>query len=145
MRATSAAAAATLAGIGGLHVAWARGSSWPFPDRERLAAAVAGVESGDFAPPGVTYVVSGLLLGAAGLLVAAEHGPASVRPLARLGSSVAGAVLLGRGAVGLARPGLLPAGDVAPFARLNRGLYSPLCLALGVAVGSTGLKQRFDG
>ena len=99
MRATSAAAAATLAGIGGLHVAWARGSSWPFPDRERLAAAVAGVESGDFAPPGVTYVVSGLL----------------------------------------------PAGDVAPFARLNRGLYSPLCLALGVAVGSTGLKQRFDG
>jgi hypothetical protein len=38
-----------------------------------------------------------------------------------------------RGVVGLARPGLLPAGDAPPFARLNAAVYSPLCLVLGAA------------
>jgi hypothetical protein len=52
-------------------------------------------------------------------------------------------VLLGRGVVGLVRPELLPAGDAPPFARLNRTVCSPLCVALGALVArSAGRRSQ---
>jgi hypothetical protein len=124
-------AAGTLAGIGAAHVAWAAGSSWPFGDRERLARAVDGVGADRFPSAAMSLGVAGLLLTAAGLIAAHERGRGG--RVSRLGTAGAAATLLGRGVVGLARPGLLPAGDAPPFARLNATLYSPLCLVLGAA------------
>ena len=123
-------AAGTLAAIGAVHVAWAAGSSWPFADRERLARAVDGVAADRFPGAGASVAVAGLLFTAAGLVAASRRGRGG--RLARAGTAAAGATLLGRGIVGVVRPGLLPAGDEPPFARLNATVYSPLCLALGV-------------
>jgi hypothetical protein len=124
-------AAGALAAIGAAHVAWAAGSSWPFADRGRLARAIDGVEADRFPSAATSLAVGGLLFTAAGLLAAHEGGRGG--RVARLGSAGVAATLLGRGIVGFVRPGLLPAGDAPPFARLNATVYSPLCLALGVA------------
>jgi hypothetical protein len=61
--------------------------------------------------------------------VEAEDFPGTV------GSAGVSAVLLARGAVGFARPDVLPAGHLPPFARLNATVYSPLCLMLGALAG----------
>ena len=123
--------AGTLAGIGAVHVAWAAGSAWPFADRERLARAIDGVGADRFPSAAMSLGVAGLLFTAAALIAAHERGRGG--QVARLGAAGAAVTLLGRGVVGLARPGLLPAGDAPPFARLNATVYSPLCLALGAA------------
>jgi hypothetical protein len=128
---TAVIAAGALAAIGALHVAWAAGASWPCADRERLARAVDGVGADRFPGAAMSLAVGGLLFTAGGLLAAHERGRGG--RVARLGTAAVGATLLGRGIVGLVRPGLLPAGDAPPFARLNATVYSPLCLALGAA------------
>jgi hypothetical protein len=117
--------------VGALHLAWARGASWPLRDRATLGAAVAGVREDNFPGTGVTFVAGGLFLAAAGLVALHERRGGRA---ARLGAGAVSAVLLARGAVGLARPGLLPAGEVPPFPRLNARLYSPLCLLGGAAI-----------
>jgi hypothetical protein len=136
-RAGGPAAAGVLAGVAALHFAWARGASWPFADRERLAAAVDGVAVEDFPGTGITFAVSGLLATAAGLVALQERGRS-----ARLGSAGVSAVLLGRGVVGLARPRLLPAGGRPPFRRLNALVYSPLCLLGGAVIARTVARPR---
>jgi hypothetical protein len=122
--ATTSAALFTLAGM---HAAWGAGTSWPLPDRDALADAVIG--AAEVPPPAACFAVSGALA-AAGALVAGWPGrrPAS----RRLGTSVVVGVLAGRGVLGLSgRTWLVsPASTSARFARLDRRVYSPLCLGL---------------
>jgi len=52
-------AAAGLAGLAGLHIAWAAGSSWPLRDRATLSEAVIG--HGRFPSPVACLAVAGVL------------------------------------------------------------------------------------
>ena len=127
-RAGIATASATLFALAGLHAAWGAGSAWPLPDREALADAVIG--AAEVPPPAACFAVSGALA-AAGALVAGW--PGGSRPaIRRLGTAAVVGVLAGRGALGLAgRTRLVsPTSTSARFARLDRRVYSPLCLAL---------------
>jgi hypothetical protein len=127
-RAGIATASAALFALAGLHAAWGAGSAWPLPDRDALADAVIG--AAEVPSPAACFAVSGALA-AAGALVAGW--PGGSRPaVRRLGTGTVVAVLAGRGALGLAgRIRLVsPASTSARFARLDRRVYSPLCLAL---------------
>ncbi|MGH3123176.1 MAG: DUF3995 domain-containing protein, partial [Streptosporangiaceae bacterium] len=116
--------------LGGLHAAWGAGSAWPFPDRRSLADAVIG--TAEVPGPAACFAVSGAL-GAAGALVAGW--PRGRPVLRRLGVAGAAGVLAGRGALGLAGQTRLvsPASLSERFSRLDRRVYSPLCLALASA------------
>ncbi|MEU6998955.1 DUF3995 domain-containing protein [Nonomuraea sp. NPDC046570] len=138
-RATAGVSAATLTTLAGLHVAWGLGSSWPLPDRESLADAVAGTTS--LPGRGACFAVAGAL-GTAALLVTGR--PRRTPALSRIGAAGVAGVLALRGAAGLSgRTDLLSPGSDSPrFRRLDRIAYSPLCLALAasaaVAAGSRG-------
>jgi Protein of unknown function (DUF3995) len=127
-RAGIATASAALFALAGMHAAWGAGSAWPLPDREALADAVIG--AAEVPPPAACFAVSAALA-AAGALVAGW--PGGSRPASRrLGTAAVVGVLAGRGALGLAgRTRLVsPTSTSARFARLDRRVYSPLCLAL---------------
>jgi hypothetical protein len=131
MTPVGAATAAVLAGIGGLHVAWGLGSTFPLDDRAELADAVAGTTQ--FPGRTKSFAVAGLL-GAAAMVVA---GPTFVpRRVAVLGRVGTAGVLGARGALGLAnRTGQAVGWTTSSrFNRLDRRYYGPLCIAL--AVGS---------
>jgi hypothetical protein len=126
-RAGSGTASAGLLVLAALHAAWGAGSAWPLPDRQALADTVIG--AGEVPPPAACFAVSGALA-VAGALVA---GLPRQRPvLRRLGAGAVVVVLAGRGALGLAgRTRLVsPASTSARFVRLDRRVYSPVCLAL---------------
>ena len=128
----STAAGATLTAIGALHVAWGRGSTWPYPDLDTLADEVVGrpvVPS-----PGACYAVAGLL-GTAAVLAAAPPGAAP--RLQALGQAGAAAVLAARATLGfLGRTDLVSPGSASPaFRRNDRRRFSPLCGALALASG----------
>ena len=129
---SSSLTSATLATIAGLHVAWGRGSSFPFSSKSELSDAVIGSQTVPSA--GACYAVAAALLAASALVADAPVAPRRVR---RLGRRVVSVVLATRGAVGLAgRTDLLSPGSASPrFRSLDRRYYSPLCLAL--AVGAT--------
>jgi Protein of unknown function (DUF3995) len=129
-KARGAAAAAASAGLfaaAALHAAWGSGSAWPFPDRAALAQAVIGTAR--VPGPVPCFAVSGALA-AAGALTAGW--PSRYPGLRRAGVVAVAAVLAGRGMLGLAgRTRLVsPASTSARFTRLDRRVYSPLCLAL---------------
>lgn len=113
--ATRAASTALLA-IGGLHVAWGLGSSWPRIDRDQ-------------ADPTACFAVAGLLGAAAGLVAGR---PRRAPRLSRLGARVVTGVLATRGAFGMAgRTDLLAPGSSSDrFRSMDRRVYSPICLAL---------------
>ena len=117
-------------GVGGLlalaavHANWARGASWPLPDRRRLAWTVVGSEE----MPSATacLAVTGLLTVGAGLVAGL---PRRAPQLGMMGAAGVVAVLAARGVLGAA--GLMPGQRVSEaFARWDRRLYSPLCLLL---------------
>jgi Protein of unknown function (DUF3995) len=112
---TTVASAALLA-ISGLHVAWGLGASWPRIDREPAGSMAC-------------FAVAGLLGVAAGLVAGR---PRRAPGLSRLGARAVTAVLATRGAFGMAgRTDLLASGaSSAGFRRMDRRVYSPLCLAL---------------
>jgi len=122
----------TLAAIGGLHVAWGRGSSFPFAGTSELSDAVIG--SAAVPSAGACYAVATALFAASALVADAPVAPRRVR---RLGRWVVGGVLGVRGAAGLlGRTDVLSPGSASPrFRSLDRRYYSPLCLAL--AAGAT--------
>jgi len=127
-RAGVATASAALFALAGMHAAWGAGSAWPLPDRDALADAVIG--AAEVPPPAACFAVSGALA-AAGALVAGW--PGGRRPAVhRLGTGVVVGVLAGRGVLGLSgRTRLVsPASTSDRFARLDRRVYSPLCLGL---------------
>lgn len=121
-------AAAALAALGALHVAWAAGSPWPCQDRDALAAAAAGRPRSSMPGPAPSLAVAGLLASAAALCAAGRCRPAS--RAARAGRTVVTGVLLARGSAGLVSPSLAGTAPAPPFPALNRAAYSPLCLAL---------------
>ena len=109
-------ATTALLAIGGLHVAWGLGASWPRIDREP-------------ADPAACFAVAGLLGVAAGLVAGR---PRRVPRLSRLGARTVTAVLATRGAFGMAgRTDLLASGASSEgFRSMDRRVYSPMCLTL---------------
>jgi hypothetical protein len=109
-------ATTALLAIGGLHVAWGLGASWPRIDREP-------------ASPAACFGVAGLLGVAAGLVAGR---PRRVPRLSRLGARTVTAVLATRGAFGMAgRTDLLASGASSEgFRSMDRRVYSPMCLTL---------------
>lgn len=138
-RAAAAIASAGLFAAAGLHAAWGAGSAWPFPDRATLADATAG--AAEVPSPGSCFAVSGALA-AAGTLTAGW--PARYPVPQRAGALTVAAVLAGRGILGLAgRTRLVaPGATSARFTRLDRRVYSPVCLALaGFSALSAGRRR----
>jgi len=118
---------ATLAGIAAVHVAWGLGSSVPFASRAQLADAVVGSQA--VPSPNACYAVAAALFAASALVSDVPVGP---RRLRRLGRVVVGGTLGVRGFAGLCgRTDVLSPGSTSPrFRRLDRQIYSPLCVAL---------------
>jgi hypothetical protein len=121
--------AGALAGIAGLHVAWGRGSTFPFATTADLTDAVVG---NDVVPsPGACYAVAGLLTVAA----AATAGlPAPSSPLRRLTVVGVAATLGTRAAAGFAgrTDKLVPGSDSTRFRRNDRRVLAPLCAVLAI-------------
>ena len=122
--------ASTLLAAAAIHVAWGRGSSFPFASRHDLTDSVAG-SSRPPSPAACAAVATGLA--AAAVIVA-------VPPRGRLHRAALGVlatVFAVRATFGFAgRTDLLvPGSDSPTFRRNDRRLFSPLCaaLALGVA------------
>ena len=128
-------------GVGGLmavaavHANWATRSSWPLPDRRRLAGAVYG--SGQMPSAAACLTITALLSGAAGLVAGF---PRRAPRLGRLGVAGVVAALAARGLVGAV--GLMPEQRVSEaFAYWDRRLYSPLCLLLA-GLCAAGIARR---
>jgi Protein of unknown function (DUF3995) len=126
------ASAAGLAGLAGLHLAWAAGSAWPFSSRAELADAVVG--TAEVPGPAACLAVAAALGSAAALAAGAPSRHPAIR---ESGTCGAVAVLAARGAIGLAgQTSLISPGSVsAKFRRLDRAVYSPLCLSLAALLG----------
>lgn len=119
-------AASALLAIGGLHVAWGLGSTWPLPDRDSFNDSVIGRDAGPSAA--ACFAVAGALT-LAGALVAGR--PANL-PFRRLGAAGVVAVLGTRGGFGVAgRTDLGVPGSVSDtFRRNDRRTTARLCLTL---------------
>jgi hypothetical protein len=118
-----------LAAIAGVHFYWAFGGLWPGDSEDQLVRTVVGDPKLERMP--ATWLTT---------LVAAALGAMAIWPLllsrlvggglAVAGSGVLAAIFLARGVAGY-----LPAWQrrhpLEPFARLDRALYSPLCIVLG--------------
>jgi hypothetical protein len=122
---------AVLLVLAGLHLLWGLGSSFPFRTREELADAVVGSEH--VPSPGACLAVAAALAAAATLVIGFVPIPKVLRGFA-LRTVVA--VLATRGVAGaMGRTSTLSPGSDSPtFNRLDRRLYSPLCLWLAASV-----------
>ena len=137
VRAGATAVPVTLAGLSALHAAWALGWRWPGGDDEAFAERVIGY--GAAVPPaGLTWLVAGLLAGAAGVVRTASHPqpPAA----ARNATWILAAVLFARGAVSI--PVDVVRGFDAPYERLDITVYSPLSLALAAGAATVARAGR---
>lgn len=128
--------AVVLAADGLLHAYWATGGVWPARDRRMLAHLVLGRDNPAAFRPAIVAPLAGLLL------LGATTALARVGRLGRLGRRIPGplrqagtlAITAGLAARGAAGLGMVAWGDPGtPFARLNRAVYTPACLALSVA------------
>jgi hypothetical protein len=128
---TGVVTAMALVAIAGLHVAWGLGSSYPFQDRDDLADSVVGTDQ--VPSPMACMAVAALLVLAATLVAGLLPLPKRVRTIAL---RVVTAVLTTRGVAGvLGRTSTLAPGSDSPtFVRLDKRLYSPLCLWLAAGV-----------
>jgi hypothetical protein len=137
--ATDRLTAGVLMALAGLHVAWAGGAAFPFDRREDLADAVAGTQAVP-GPASCVAVAAALTAGAA--LV--QNVPVLPRRLRTLGLYGMAGILGLRGAAGLTGTTefLSPGSNSERFRRLDRRLYSPLCLAL--AAGSVAAAGHGD-
>lgn len=140
----AALTAAGLAGAAGVHVAWALGSPWPFRDRETWRRSVLDARMSEPGPLACVAVAGALGAGAGSVLAAGGArvpGWASLpRPLHTLAPWGVAGVLAARGGLGLVvvRDGRA-GGD---FSRLDRRVYSPLCLALATGAAWTAARRR---
>lgn len=130
-------AAITLGGIGALHGAWALGSTFPAADATSLARTVVGADT--FPSPMASATVAGLL-GVATIVVTARTFPRTrlgrriPSLVTRPGVLAIGAVLVLRGAGGLLSSAVGVPTTSSAFRTLNLVAYSPLCLALALAL-----------
>jgi len=120
-----------LTAVGGLHLCWSAGSSWPAKNRARLASATVG-NARAMPAPGPTAVV-----GAAALVGGAvTAGALGESRLIVCGRRLIGLALLARAMLG-GEVALRALGMGAPdprFRRLDARAYRPLCAVLGAAV-----------
>lgn len=134
-RPLAALAATVLASLGLLHVLWALGNPWPASDAEAFVATFLGSPGGVPMPgPLITMLVAFALLAAAALVLMRVSRVDVVRGIGHLGTLGVGIALALRAAVGFIVSGLLPHLVVEPYRTLDLWVYSPLCLALAVAV-----------
>ena len=127
----------TLAVLAALHVAWGRGSSFPFSGHDDLSDAVVG--RANVPPPGACYAVAGALTVAAALVADMPRLPRAVQHLGVTGVALVLATRAGLGFAG--RTDMASPGSVSTrFRRLDRRVYSPLCLAL--AAGAFSSRRR---
>jgi hypothetical protein len=123
--------AIALVAIAALHAAWGLGASFPFRTREELADSVVGSDEMPTFRACVTV---------AAMLVVAAFIVARIVPLPKLLRTVAlrviASALATRGIAGaLGRTSALsPGSDSVAFSRLDKRLYSPLCLWLAAGV-----------
>lgn len=127
------AVATVLAADGLLHAYWATSGLWPAHDPQGLAHIVLNSDNPAlFRPAIVGPLAAFLALGAATVLARVDRlGPLGRRvplPLLQGGTLAIAAGLATRGAAGLALS--LQGTPATPFARLNRAIYTPTCLAL---------------
>ena len=136
MSKASVATGTTLGALAILHGAWGLGASFPFRDSHQLADAVIGRRS--VPPPRACFAVASLLMAGSALVLNLLPTPRWFRSLAL--ASMA-SVLLIRSAAGFsANTSVLSKGsDSKRFRRLDRQLYSPLCLLL--AIGSLSARD----
>jgi hypothetical protein len=117
--------------IAGLHVAWGLGSSFPYRTREELADSVVGTE----AMPSSTacWAVASVLVLAAMLVAGIVPLPGRFRGITL---RIVAAVLMTRGIAGATgrTSTLVPGSDSPTFVRLDKSLFSPLCLWLAAGV-----------
>jgi hypothetical protein len=121
--------AGLLAAIAALHLAWAFGLTWPAPKGGSLAAYASGGRRAPGRAPTVA-VAAAILAGAAVILAFGSPLAAPWGRLAALAYAGLTAVFLLRGAAGYV-PAIWRYAQGAPFHRLNRLYYSPLCLLIG--------------
>jgi hypothetical protein len=131
------AAAGALGVIGAIHLAWGVGVTFPAADATALARAVVG---GDTFPSAIDCVVVAALLSAASVIVVARTRPRSrlgkvVPPiLSSVGSNAVAGVLAVRAVGGVAASVLGFPRTSPTFRLLDLVVYSPLCLALALAI-----------
>jgi hypothetical protein len=121
---------AVLAPIAALHAYWGFGGHWPAQDAASLARMVVGVAV--FPSSRACFVVAVILCGVAvwPLLVAHVVPIAGPGGLSLVGSVVLACIFLLRGVAGYL-PVWRSSHPLEPFARYDRYVYAPLCLALG--------------
>ena len=129
-----ASTATTLLAIAGLHAMWGSGSTFPFSDRHQLNDTVIG--RGATPSPSACYGVAGLLAASSALVAGL---PASDNRLRRAGVCAVTVVLGTRAALGFAgKTELVSPGSVSPrFLRMDKRVFSPLCLALAIGSASS--------
>ncbi len=126
--------AATLAGLAGVHGAWAGGSAFPFTTRAELADAMVGAD--EVPGPAACATMAGLLAGAATLVAGVPIVPPRWR---RVGLGVIAGVLALRGVLGLTGSTsrlVRGAGRGERFRRLDRTYYAPVSLALAAGAAT---------
>jgi hypothetical protein len=109
---------------------WALGAGWPIRDRELLARTVVG-RPGVRRVPRLAALLAALLALAAGIIALSLADHESGGAWLTLLGLACGALFLARGAAGFS-PGWRATFPEEPFAGLDRRLYSPLALGLGL-------------
>lgn len=130
---------ATLLGVAGLHAHWGRGGVWPGHDPASLGRKVFPNPPRHLPSPAACFAVAGALTFTTAALVTA-HRPGPWQPLSQRICQLAAGTLLARGGLGFTLPALTQANP--EFRRLNRTIYSPLCLVLGSALLASGEPRR---
>jgi hypothetical protein len=124
--------AIVLGAIACLHAYWGAGGLWPGTSEADLIAKTIG-DGRHRMPPRALVLLVSVLIGIAAvwplLLVMRSVLPLPDGLVTGLGAAL-GLLFLARGGAGYA-PQWRRAHPVEPFARLDRSLYSPLCLLIG--------------
>lgn len=135
--------ALVLAAIAALHAYWGIGGLWPGSDSADLARRVAGFRDGggSTASPVACFFVAAALCFCAVVALVLGGMIASPFPFFILGPAalIITIVFLGRGIAGYT-PAWRRLTPVQPFARLDRLYYSPLCLLIGAAFFTLGIR-----
>lgn len=124
----------TLAGVAALHALWGRGSTFPFASRDRLNDTVIGRQATP--SPAACYGVAGLLTAASALVAGLPSPRSRVRRagVATVAVSLGARAMLGfTGTTDIVSPGSVS----EQFQRMDRRVYSPLCLALAIGAASS--------
>jgi len=126
--------AAVLGLIGLVHLAWAFGATFPYANRQALARAVVG-RRGITQMPSMTaslFVAMCILAAAAWAALLGRLVILPISPwLLMAGGLILAAIFLFRGIIGV-MPAFERALPEQPFLTLNRRIYSPLCVLIGL-------------